>query len=281
MSNYSSLCHSQAFNWENHERVKMILRAPNTDKPYSMMFNAAIRGTGFLLVHAYNIKTERGRFMCFNGHIWQEISKHRVLNDISTTCCTILDSLLRHIRPDRGANKKQKKYIEEQRNQLIIGRRFVEKRTNMKNILEYYRILYTDEVLESQLDRNPDILPVENGVIELQTGELRGGLPSDYMSRKLDATYHDINESTEMIDALIGDLFNHDQDGIQYLQRLLGYAITGRTESQVWAMFTGEGSNGKSLLTSLLKSLLGDWLVTAPHEITFKGRRATDEAHTT
>ncbi|KAF9344338.1 hypothetical protein BGX26_004512, partial [Mortierella sp. AD094] len=281
MSNYSSMCPSRAFNWESHECLKIILRAPTGDKAYSMMLNASFRSRGNILVHAYNMKSKQGRFKCFNGHIWQEISEPRVFNDIGETCGTILSALLKHVRPDLNAAKDEKKLIGLQRKQFAKGLRFVEKSTNLKNILTHYRILYTDEVLESRLDKNPEMLVVKNGTIDLETGELRRGRASDYMSRQLDVEYKGLDAKTDLINDFIGELFNKDQDAIQYLQRLLGYGITGRTDSQVWAMFTGEGSNGKSLLASLLKSLLGDWLVTTPHEIFFKGRRANDGAHST
>ncbi|KAF9998420.1 hypothetical protein BGZ80_000794 [Entomortierella chlamydospora] len=102
------------------------------------------------------------------------------------------------------------------------------------------------------------------------------------MSRQLDVDYNGLESSTAMIDEFIGDLFNRDQGSIMYLQRLLGYGITGHTDSQIWCMFTGEGSNGKSLLASFLESLLEEWVVTAPHEIFFRGdQRAREGSHST
>jgi len=282
LKNFSKDCRPKAFNYESHESLRKILREPSVDQPYAMLLNASFRSRDFMLVHAYDLKRDRGRFMCFNGHIWQEISKHRVLCDIADTCGTILDTLLIQVQvpPEMDPECDEAVLIQKQHKQFKRGRAYIEKNTNTKNILEYYRTLYTDEVLESKLDKNPDILVVRNGVIDLQTGELRDGLPSDYMSRQLDIDYLGITASTELIDNFIGDLFNFDNDSVEYLQRLLGYGITGRTDSQVWVMFTGEGSNGKSLLASLLEALLEDWFVTAPYEIFFRGdKRATEGAH--
>jgi putative DNA primase/helicase len=281
LGSYSTKCSTRAFNWENHEIFKIILRTPTVDRPYSMMLYAALRSRGYQLVHAYDKTKEAGRFMCFNGYVWEEVGIHRVRNDIADTCSMILDTLLRYVHPQHGTDEDQVKLIKFQRKQLAKGRAFLDKSTNLNNILSYYKTLYTNEALESSLDTDPNIIVVKNGVVELQTGKLRRGMPSDYMSRQLNVNFKGIDSETDIIDGFIGDLFNHNQDAIKYLQRLLGYGITGRTDSQVWAMFTGEGSNGKSLLARLLKSLLEGWLVTAPHEIFFKGRRANDGAHTT
>jgi len=279
--NYSENCSSNAFNWEEHPSIKDLLCFPNTDQPYSAILAAHFRSKGFLLVHAYDLKKDQGRFMCFNGRVWQELSRHRLFDEIPDTCGTIITSLLIHIKPQRGADDEEKERIEKQKKQLARGLAYVKKKTNIGNILGYFTGTNTDEVLESRLDKNPDILVVANGTIDLDTGELREGRPSDYMSRQLDIEYLGLDADTGLIDGFIGDLFNNDLDGVAFLQRLLGYGITGRTDSQIWAMLTGEGSNGKSLLASMLKSVLGEWMTTAPHEIFFKGNRGNDGTHTT
>ncbi|KAF9340430.1 hypothetical protein BGX26_008994, partial [Mortierella sp. AD094] len=111
---------------------------------------------------------------------------------------------------------------------------------------------------------------------------MRSGLPSDYMSRQLNIKYKGIDSKTGVIEDFVSDLFNADQDVIQYLQRLLGYGITGRADSHIWAIFIGEGSNGKSLLVELLECLLEDWIVPAPPEIFFKSpQRARVGSHST
>ncbi|KAF9102728.1 hypothetical protein BGX27_010873 [Mortierella sp. AM989] len=107
------------------------------------------------------------------------------------------------------------------------------------------------------------------------------------MSQQLDVLYHGLDAKSDIIDEFIGELFNHDEDSITYLQRPLGYGITERMDSQVWCMFigkgsNGKGSNGKSLLASLLEDLLENWIVTALYEIFFSGdQRAREGSHST
>ncbi|KAF9086278.1 hypothetical protein BGX27_003228, partial [Mortierella sp. AM989] len=118
LGNYSSKCSLRAFNWETLECLKMILHTPAVDRPYSMMLNVAIRSHGFQPVYTCNTAKEIGRFMCFNGYIWQEIGTHRVRNDIADTCSETLDNLLRSVHPQKSANKDQIKLVTFQRKQL-------------------------------------------------------------------------------------------------------------------------------------------------------------------
>ncbi|KAF9345479.1 hypothetical protein BGX26_003076 [Mortierella sp. AD094] len=271
-----------AFNWEDHKTLKEIIRHPHTDEPYARLLYESFYDHGFLLVHSYDRKADKGRFMCFNGEIWQEISKYRILNYISDTCKTILRDLITHMRAERNADEEQVKAINVQRKQFAKGLGYLGKAGNLSSILKHYCISYTNEELEAKLDQNPDILVVKNGTIDLETGELRKERTADYMSRQLDVEYKGLDANTGMIDELTKELFNNNDETIHYLQRLLGYGITGRTDSQVWVMFTGEGSNGKSLLAGLLKSLLEEWYTAAPYEIFFRSdQRAREGAHST
>ncbi len=43
----------------------------------------------------------------------------------------------------------------------------------------------------------------------------------------------------------------------EYLQRLLGYGITGEVTEEIFPIWTGSGRNGKGLLTQTLDQLLG------------------------
>ena len=47
---------------------------------------------------------------------------------------------------------------------------------------------------------------------------------------------------------------------ILYLQKLLGYSITGYVNEQKFVIMWGNGGNGKGVLQNLLKALLGDIL---------------------
>ena len=55
------------------------------------------------------------------------------------------------------------------------------------------------------------------------------------------------------------DIFEKDQDLIAYVQRAVGYCLTGSTSEQCLFILIGDGANGKSTFVSVINKLLGDY----------------------
>lgn len=55
------------------------------------------------------------------------------------------------------------------------------------------------------------------------------------------------------------ETFQGDTEMIRWIQKVLGYAITGETGEQVFFIMLGEGQNGKSVLASVMQKLLGNY----------------------
>ncbi|MGH7297568.1 MAG: DNA primase family protein, partial [Polyangiaceae bacterium] len=59
---------------------------------------------------------------------------------------------------------------------------------------------------------------------------------------------------------------------VAYLQRLVGYALTGSVREHVLIFFYGGGANGKSTFLSTVHALLGDYATPAPRGLLFRSR---------
>ncbi|KAF8982175.1 hypothetical protein BGZ46_001657 [Entomortierella lignicola] len=247
LRSYSDECVTRAYNWESDPILKQVIEYPTKDIPYCHILNAVFRGRGYTLNYAYNRNGSDGRFLCFNGIVWEELPRNVIVREIESVCGNVLDTLIKYVKPSRNSNAR--------------------------NIVEMYKNLFADNDIENKLDTDPDLIVARNGVIDLRTGELRKGLPEDYMTTQLDTDYNGLESSTKDIDAFVEDIFNGNTDFIEYVQRLLGYGITGHTGEQCWAIFTGSGSNGKSLFIGLIEKLLEKWYVAAPYDIFFKSNR--------
>jgi putative DNA primase/helicase len=55
------------------------------------------------------------------------------------------------------------------------------------------------------------------------------------------------------------DIFESDQDLISYVQRAIGYSLTGSTSEQCLFILIGDGANGKSTFVNVISKLLGDY----------------------
>jgi len=105
-------------------------------------------------------------------------------------------------------------------------------------------------------DRNPWLLPVANGVVDLKTGQLRTGHPADFLRAGLPIAY-DSTAECPTITTFLQDIMEGDGEMVDYLLRVLGYSLTGLTiHHKIW-IFCGRGRNGKGTLMELMKDLMG------------------------
>lgn len=109
-----------------------------------------------------------------------------------------------------------------------------------------------------RLDAEPMSLCAANGVIDLSTGAVRTSRREDYISRAIYARY-DPTASCPRWMRFLDEVFCSNQEVIQFVQKAVGYTLTGSTREQVLFLCHGVGSNGKSTLLSTLNLLLGSY----------------------
>jgi putative DNA primase/helicase len=106
-------------------------------------------------------------------------------------------------------------------------------------------------------DLDPWVLACKNGVVDLRTGELRPGRPDEFILRACPHDWKGINEPAPEYEKFMDTTFEGNKDLISYLDRLLGYTITGLTAQRKFITFHGQGQNGKGLLIESLLHALG------------------------
>ena len=110
-----------------------------------------------------------------------------------------------------------------------------------------------------ELDANPWLLGVENGVVDLRTGELRPGAPEDLITLQCRVDYDPKADCPRFLQAM--EEWQGDEEVRRYIQRLAGYALFGKQEEHIFVIHFGTGANGKSSFVKALQNVLGPYSV--------------------
>jgi len=115
-------------------------------------------------------------------------------------------------------------------------------------------------VKRTELNQPKTIIPVQNGLLDLETFELREFSPDFYFTFKLPIWYDPDADCPKFKQFLSEVLYEED---IPTMQEFFGYCLWRDYNIQKAFMLVGEGSNGKSTLLSVLKRFLGAENVTS------------------
>jgi len=110
----------------------------------------------------------------------------------------------------------------------------------------------------SDFDNDPWLLNVQNGVLDLRTGELKPHDPGFKITKLAGASYFPDAKCPTWLNFL-EKIFRGDQSLIAFLQRAAGYSLTGSTREQALFFLFGTGANGKSTFNGALQDMLGDY----------------------
>ena len=111
-------------------------------------------------------------------------------------------------------------------------------------------------VSPDKFDSDPWLLNVRNGTVDLRTGKLQPHRREDYLSKICPTEYH-ADAGCSGWQTFLGRVFGGDDQTVQFVQRLLGYCLTGDTSMHVLPVFYGAGSNGKSTLVEVVQAVIG------------------------
>jgi len=184
---------------------------------------------------------ERKRWLVWNGKVWEW--------DTGAKIVAVAKSTVRKIYHEAGDEPDQK-----MRKQLADHAKRSESEHRINAMITLAQAEPGISVKLSDLDTDPWLFNCLNGTVDLHTGKLLPHRKEDLITILVPVEYHP--------DALCPQWFSfldrvtgNDASLVAYLQRAVGYSLTGDTKNQVLFFLYGLGNNGKSTFVTTIRKL--------------------------
>lgn len=116
-------------------------------------------------------------------------------------------------------------------------------------------------------DADPWMLSTPAGLVDLRTGALKAPDPLTFCTKCTIVSPAPAGTPAPVWQAFLERIFRHDLELIAFMQRALGYALTGLTTEHVLLFAWGQGGNGKGVLLNTAARILGDYAAVAPSDL--------------
>ncbi|MDQ6794342.1 MAG: phage/plasmid primase, P4 family [Chloroflexota bacterium] len=191
-------------------------------------------------------------WLVWDGRRWQRDGTGAVLRRAKDTVLTIYGEAGDAVDP--GERKALSRWAQKS-----------EARNQIQNMVVLAESEPTVPVTPAELDADPWLLNCRNGTLDLRTGALRPHARADLISRLVDIDFDP--EATCPTWEYVLDRILPSERLRCFLQRAVGYSLSGDTREQVLFLLHGTGANGKTVTLETTQRVVGDY-----------GRRAQFEA---
>ena len=229
----------------------------------------------------------KNKYVCVacRQNVWYKFENHRwVLNDEGVDIYNTLSEDVHHLFILKIQELK-KEYLshkdddnvggDKQKDKLaILSKRIcavskvsqkLRKRSGKRDIFEELKRKFYNNQLVNKLDRNPNLLCFNNGILDLKKMEFRNGYPEDYVSLTTGLDYIPFDEKNKEhirikgeIDDFMEKLFPNPELR-NYMWEHSASTLSGLNINQKFIIYTGKGANGKSRFVNLINKALGEY----------------------
>ncbi len=119
-------------------------------------------------------------------------------------------------------------------------------------------------------------LNTPDGVVDLKTGKLRHHGDGEMLTKVAGAIP---GGDCPRWRRFLAEITKDDADLISYIQKWVGYSLTGDTREQALIFVCGPGGNGKSVLLNTVAAILGDYAKTAMADVFTANRSEQHPTH--
>ena len=192
---------------------------------------------------------DRESWLAWDGRRWAEGSEDRVR---ALALDAIRQTQAAGVRLDpnqpRQGNTKQ---------DILMHAIRSEDRRRIDAAVSLARILDGVAIEDKALDQHPMLLNVLNGTIDLESGAIRPHEPEDYITQLVPVAFGPEAKAPTWR-SFLNDIFMGNEAVIAYVQRAIGYSVTGSNAEQALFFEHGAGDNGKSTFIEAVTGVLGE-----------------------
>ncbi len=208
----------------------------------------------FVLLHGHQFRFDhsRKRWMVWKGLYWVPDSNGEAER-------AAIDTARWRASAEWLSHSENRKEVVER----AVDAEWGESLPGIKATLEVAKCILPIATVAKDYDRDPFLLTVGNGTFDLRTGELRPPDPEDLITRATHVFYDPSAMCPRWLQFL-DEVFAGDAELIEFIQRAVGYSLTGDTREQCLFILHGSGANGKSTFLETVRKLLGPHASTTP-----------------
>lgn len=196
---------------------------------------------------------ERGIWYVYDGKVWQPDENALAVAELAKILADRLYTFALQITD------------EDTRNRYIKRVQKLQMRKNRRTMIEDAKSVYP--VSHTIFDRNTDLFNCQNGTLNLTTGEFRPHDPADFLTMLSGVTY-DPDAACPRWEQFISEVMCNDSDLALYLQKALGYALTGDTSLEcLFILYGATSRNGKGTTMETFLKIMGDYGKTSNPEM--------------
>lgn len=193
-----------------------------------------------------------GKWLFWDGKRWKDDSTEEIARRAKRTVATIYAE---------AADATDEKL----RDAIAIHAKRSESQRSISAMISLAQSEPTIPVLAHQLDKDPFLINLENGVLNLSNGNLRLSKRDDLLTKLAAAECLAKAECPQWL-TFLNRIMSNNQNLISFLQRAVGYSLSGDTSERVLFLLHGIGANGKTTFLETIAGLLGDYGMRTPTE---------------
>lgn len=225
----------------------------NNSKKSIKFFNDVWNADIFVKQQGQSIKNcdQLGSWHIWNGQVWQKDETHQIIKLARDTVQSFYSMASKF---DDGS-KEQKLFFQHIK---LSGNE-----NKIRAMVNLARSHAQVSIVSDEFDADPYLLNCQNGVFDLKNNQFVEHRP-DLMLSKMCGTLYDKDAKCPRWEEFLNTVFIGNKELIDFIQKAVGYALTGDVSLQMFFILHGNGANGKSTFVDTINKMMGNYAANTP-----------------